>query len=306
MKRGLILILMLILLFVLFLTKSLAVTSEVVKSFDINKEEIQFSLRQGETKPEEITISNILDKKININLEIIGLENFLGLSEKSLELGAGSSKTITLKATADEDAIPDLYIGRLIIEADNFKKETPISIEIESKKSVFGIKLEVPEKYLEISPGKEFLTNINLFRREGQGKFDILLNYDIKNEKGEIVVSEQETFSIDIQTGFVKTIYLPSDLKYGRYILYIKATHNGEVSSASTWFSVVGSYPTSLEIILFGVLIFFMIVLVGVIYEIIKMKRYISRKMKIDEKILAKNGMIKIRNLKGGINKKWI
>ena len=91
----------------------------------------------------------------------------------------------------------------------NIEKEVLIGIGVESRGILFDISAEIPEGFLEVVPGEELLTNIEIFGLGGKGKVDVLLEYLIIDENGNIIVSDTETVSVETQASFVKKLKIP-------------------------------------------------------------------------------------------------
>ncbi len=270
------------------------------KDFSVDKERITIKLKQGETKKQEIIIENTGTQKIKLDLSIFNLEEFVRVREEHFELNKSESKTIALDFIASEDASPDLYMGKLIIESDGIEKEILIAIEVESKKPLFDVKVSIPEKFLYVAPGEEIMSEINLYSLGAEGRVDVSLDYMVKNEQGSIIISEQETKAVETETSFIKTLKIPEDTKPGAYIFYVKASYNGEVASASTWFSVGLEKPFFKKgniflIIIIIIIIIFIIFLLFVLIELKTLKKYIKTHMKINKDTLVKEGVIKLR-----------
>lgn len=214
----------------------------IVKNFSVNKEIVSVSLKQGETKEQNIVIKNTGSYKLKINLQNTQLKDFLKISEESFELEAGKSKTITLNFSAGENVIPELYQGKLIIKTDGIEREILIVVEVESKKSLFDIKIEIPRKFLYVMPGKNISAKIILYNLGEIKNVDVDMHYVIKDENGNEIISEKETITVGEEEEFIKTFQLPRDIKFGNYVFYTKIVYQGETASASASFSV-GEMP---------------------------------------------------------------
>ena len=190
---------------------------------------------------------------------------------------------------------------KLIVKADSIEKEILIAIEVESKKPLFDVKVEIPEQFLYVLPGEEILANIKLFRIEGKEKVDVKVEYVVKNEQGETILSEEETRAVETETSFVKAFSLPQNIKYGTYIFYVKAVYNGEVASSSAQFSVEKlekPFFKKENILLIIIIIIFIVILLFVLIELRMLKKHIKSYMKIDENTLVKEKFIKIKKIK--------
>lgn len=212
------------------------VSGEIIK---LNKNRISITLKQGATKSEEIIITNLRNSIRSIDLEISGIKDFIKLSEESFGLKPGESKTISLRFFSDENTIPNLYQGKLIVKSGSAEKEILIAIDVESIEPLFDVTLEIPDAFLKVVPGEEVIANIKLFEVQQVGKVDVKLEYSIKDQDSNLIISDAETIAVDRQANFVKSLKIPLETKEGDYLFYVKLTYNGEVASASEWFNVV-------------------------------------------------------------------
>ena len=273
-------------------------TSKIIKGINLDKEKITIKLKQGETKIEEISITNKGNQQISIKLYSPKLEDFMKISEKEFNLSAGETKIITLDIIAREDTPSNLYIGKLIIEAYGLEKEMLIAIEVGSAKPLLDVKVEIPKRFLAVSPEEEILATISLFNVIGSGKVDVRVEYIIKNEENQVIVFDEETVAVETQTSFIKEFKIPPDAKYGAYMIYIKTTYNENVASASAWFEVSRKSFLTTENIWLIIFIFIIIFILIVFYELRKIRRYIKDSIKIDEKTLVREGLVKPKGIK--------
>jgi hypothetical protein len=254
----------------------------VKKDFSVDKEIISVTLKQGETKEELFTVKNTGNKAMKFIIQNPKLREIIKISETEFTLNAEESKIIILDFLAKEASIPNLYLGKLIIQANGIEKEILISIEIESKKPLFDIKIEIPRGFMHVMPGGELISNIKIFNVERKRSADVLVEYIIKDEKGNEILSESEMIFVETQTTFTKSFEIPMNTKCGKYILYIKATYKEQTGSASAWFNVCKEPVFTLKsILIIGMIIG---IIIGLIILIIlfkkRKKKYKKRKKK--------------------------
>ena len=266
-----------------------------ISYFSVDKVTIKTSLKQGETKKEEITIKNTGTTKMKFTIANTAIQDLIKISESEFELNAGQSKTIGLDFIARADTIPDLYMGNLIITGGNTKKEILMAIEVESAKPLFDVEVEIPRTFLHILPGEELFANIRLYSLGKQGRVDVKLEYEIKDESGKRIIHDQETRAVETETNFMQSFEIPKDAKYGDYVLYIKATYDHQSASSSAFFSVGEiEMPFTKEgytiLIVVGIAI---IVLTIILIELRKFRKYSNIHSKIDEEKLVKYKLVK-------------
>jgi len=217
------------------------VGGKVIKNFSVNKDKINLNLKPGQTEKEHIIIENNGNTNIRITLENSQLRDFMKINETDFNLNGGESRIVSLDFVIKEDTVPDLYLGSLIIRGGGVEKEIAIALDIESKKSSFDVEIKIPEEFMQVKAGKEIKVNIVLNTIEEMGIVDINLNYIIKDEGNNVIISEQETLEVSTHspTEFTRNFTIPLEVSSGNYILYTKVIYKGEIASASSWFSVI-------------------------------------------------------------------
>ncbi|MEM3075124.1 MAG: hypothetical protein QXX55_00695 [Candidatus Pacearchaeota archaeon] len=258
-----------------------------IPRFIIDKEQIYVKLRVGEVKTENFTITNIGNEAIKFKIENL-IKNLLvvELDEKEeIILNPSESKSINLNVIAKENILPGLYLGKIILNFGVLKKEILVAIEIESEGVLLDVRVEIIDKYKKILPGEEILSEIRLFNLGESGKRrDILIEYIIKDYDNNEIIHESESLAIETQVTFIKRLKTPSNIKAGRYILYVRAvTPDGKVASSSNNFEVIS--PTSKAIkkefiiwIILGILI------ILIIYNILLKRKNLKNSKKIGKK----------------------
>ncbi len=268
------------------------------ENFTINPEEIKITLKQGETKEAKISIKNTGAKKTKITISNTNLENFIRINNAEFDLEVGQTVDVIVDFIARENAIPDLYLGKLIISGDGLSKEILVAIEVETKKPLFDVKVNIPRQFRTLIPGDSLVANIELFNLGDIGKVDVVLDYFIKDINGNDIITEKETVAVETRASLIKEFLLPEDLPYGNYIVYVKATYDGETASSTAWFVVAEKKPFiyTNTAIFYGVAILILILLIILYLEIKKFKK--ENIPYINERTLLKRGMMKKRKEK--------
>ena len=84
-------------------------------------------------------------------------------------------------------------MGKIIVKVDGIKKEILIAIEVETKKPLFDVKVEIPSRFLYIMPGEELFAKVEIFNLGQIGSVDVAIDYIIKDREGNEILSEHET-----------------------------------------------------------------------------------------------------------------
>lgn len=274
--------------------------SKPKKPFSLDADRLEVSVRRGEVKSEAVIIKNIGTKNIKVNLTQIGLGNLIRIHEDYFELAAGQSKTILLDFIAREDSFPSLYLGKIIVSSEGIEEEILVAVNVNSKNALFDVIIEIPDNFLQIFPGEDVIANIKLFEIEKIGKIDVIIEYGIRDRGGNLITSEKETIAVEKQANFVKSLKTPDDVEDGDYLFYINVEYNGQIASASEWFSISRGGISGIQIqqyMVFMVLVVMMVIIIILFREIRNIRSSIKKPYKIDENILAREKLIKIKNL---------
>jgi len=239
---------------------------KAVKSFDLDANEISVSLTPGSITTKKFTITNKLDKKISISLTKEKLDDIVLLKEMQIELGPKESKEISFDVIIREEVIPELYVGKLIIKNGGTTEEILIIIEVEYKDALFDLRVNIPEEYSKVLPGKEILAEIELFNLGLLKRADVEIEYVIEDDEGNKVLTEKETIAVETKVGFLKRIKVPENVDKGKYILYVKVSYNEKFASATATFNVIKKETNMLVVLA-------IIVFLGIIIYLYQRKR---------------------------------
>ena len=249
-----------------------------VSSFSIDNNQISVTLKPGQVKTENITVTNNGTRSIRIVAENL-FNDFVIRIEDAIDLNPGESKTIPIYLVAREDTIPDLYLGKIILSSGDIRKEVLIAIEVESEGILLDVRAEILRDYKDIFPGGEILAEMRLFNLGvSDERKDVIIEYIIKDYEGIEVFKQTESLAIETQLSFIKRIPVSQNIKLGKYVLYVKAIYDGKTASSSDNFEIISSKTTIREKVFAGVLIIIIASLILVIYYRIKRNKKNSKK----------------------------
>ena len=224
-------------------------TSEI-DEINIDKDSIKVKMKLDETKNDYLIIENKENKKIKLTLTINPEIGFVfiesGLNKYSFDIDALESRNIEIKIRANsEDKVKEgVYVSKLIIEGDNFKKVLPVVIEVESKgPTLFDVEVTIPSEYSVVEPGNRIVANLLLFNLGVTGVIDAKIDYEIIDLDGNIILSESEIQGVETQFQKVKELIIPRDAEPGKYVLSVKVTYyEGEKEriATATYFFEIG------------------------------------------------------------------
>lgn len=241
--------------------------------FDLDIEEMLVYLKQGEVSTKYFTIENKENRKITFDIKSDGLEDFIKISDEKITLNPKESKIIPVDFLAREDALSDLYLGKIIITSESTEKEILVLFEIESSGPLFDVKMEIPNKFRYVLPGEEVFAEIEVYNLGDSERVDVFFDYIVKNSKGEEILFEQDSLAVETSANFLKGIEIPLNVPFGKYVFYVRANYANQTAIASVLFNVgrKSAIPVAAGIITFIIVLIVCIILV--IFRIRKIKK---------------------------------
>jgi len=172
---------------------------------------------------------------------------------------------------------------------------TTVSIEKEGDLDLMDVELEVINEFKSVMPGEDLLVQMTIYNLLASGLLDFEIEYIVRNELGEVLLKESETIGIETKVGFIKNIYIPEDFKEGEYTVHAKTIYTDKYASSGAGFTVSESSFLSREDLMLILITTLSIGIIILILEIILIRRHIKRHIKIDEKRLIRERLIKIK-----------
>lgn len=258
--------------------------------FTLSPNEIIIFLKQGEKATKGIFITNDWTKELEVTLEVPGFEDLLKISEETIKLNPGETKTISLEITIGEDTLPNLYIGEIFVEAENILKKIPIIIEIISKEPLFDVIVSLEDS--RVSPGSTLHSDVEIFNIADLKLVDVEVEYEITDYQNNILIYQRETRAVEQRTSFVKKFEIKESTPEGKYILYVRVTHNGKVASSSILFEVKRSM-LDVRSLLVIIIVILLAAIIFIIYEIKKIRKHIRKHHRVNERVLARERFIR-------------
>jgi len=206
------------------------------KDYTINLENIKVKLALGETAEKTLIIENTGQTEVSISLDVEGVEQYLSLSEDSVDLGIDESIRITLDFIGRNLGS---FVGRITTIAEGIIKSVPIIVEIITELVLFDVKLDIPFGYSEVEPGSELRTQITLLNVGAPEKVDVFATYFIKDLRGNIVYEETETFAVEKQISYTKALPIHKTTELGSYVAIVEIRYVDSFAVSSQLFRVV-------------------------------------------------------------------
>jgi len=241
---------------------------ESLSPIKVNIDLLKVSLKEDQIITESLSITNDGNVKLNLNLKIKGLEEFISLSDNFVALEPGETKIITLKIAGK---LSGAYSGKLLIENAEISKPIKIFIEIEPKQALFDVKVGIHNKQKQVKKGSYAEALIDLVNI-GDEPINANLYYAIRDFDGNIISFNDETLKVSDELSIIRKLKVPENTKEGNYIFYVKATYNGNIAISSDLFNVLDTaqMPIGFEFRILG--LFAILALILIILTILNLK----------------------------------
>jgi len=238
------------------------------RRFKVDEESINVRIVLDEIKTREFKLTNLEDYGIDVEISVEELDDLIIINDR-VSLEKDEKKTVKFKVISPEEL--GIRTGKIILSYKDVRKEILISINPQSKETLFDVSVNLAEDKLEKQDNLK--TQLNLLP-VGEKGIDVTVKYIIKDFKGEIYYEESETFYVDAPISVSKEFAIDR-LNHGDYILGVEMSYLGGFASASQLFEVKGKFPikeVNFIIILAGLVIIIILIILGM--TMWKTKRY--------------------------------
>ncbi len=276
---------------------------------------IKVRTSQGQTADYFLKIANVGNEKLRLNLELNPVLDFIiiedSIGKKTIDLEPLQTRVVNLKFLIPENLEPDIYATQLEIKGGSQKSTIPVIAEVKSKGPlVFDVELEVLESYKIVKPGEIVVGQLTLFNLGGVNRVDALLEYSIKDTKGNAVITETEAVAVETQLQKTREMKVPNYLAPGDYIFAVKATYNGQVATSSSIFNVSeglqipelikGNSTLLIAILILLVIIIFLIYQ----YKLLRLFKENSGTRTLKDKLKHQSSILEHASRRGLVDKK--
>ncbi len=182
------------------------------------------------------------------------------------ELGPGESKTLDVVFVALSK--PGVFTSSIIIGDEVI----PVTITVRQELLLFDTKIQVLNKDKKIEEGGILKTKITLIPMGDKQRFDVTLNYEIKDFSNKVYLKKSETLLVTEKKEIERSFNIKS-LPLGKYVIALEAVYPRGIAPSSDQFEVVGKAPMSLLLKIIIVILIWMIVILIVAIIIILYRR---------------------------------
>jgi len=209
-----------------------------IYDFLVDRSLIEVELKQGETLKTSLKIKNTESISQEFKIEN-NLKDYSVVSEDSFVLAAGEEKIIQITFFTVDDSTPGVYPGKIIIKTSANKKEIPVILTVNSKKSLFDVILDIPPKYLELLPGEDLLLHLTLLNLGDFERADVSIEYIIKDFEGNAILSQEDVAAVETQITLTKMINIPSNIVPRDYVAIAYVKYGDSFGISSKMFHVI-------------------------------------------------------------------
>ncbi len=262
-----------------------AIARKVEKRFLLSKDSVSEEIESGAEKEIRLNITNLIDEKISVRLNLEGIKG--EIANSTFPLDFGQKHTIVLRVKAEGQAIA---IGKLVVISGEETKSVPIILKTRYPKQAYSISVGIVNST--VMAGEDLKAVIKI-ENAGSAPFNAVLSYFIKDSDNKIVYREIETIYIDKDI-IGKAIKVPDGIRKGKYILVVDMLYEGGMDSAASFFNVASkikalSREEKQKALLIGAIIFVIIMLL----DFLSYRFYVYQKPEYRYESLSLSVMIK-------------
>ena len=265
------------------------------KDFKLDISDFILSLKQGESRTFVLKITNIGTEELLFNLSIEGLSDFIIFDETEFNILPGSSKEITIDFKTSKFESPGQYFGSIVVIADDIKKSIPVIVNVNALETEFDVDLEISPKYSVVKPGKILKTNVTITNIKDPVDTNATLYFALKDLSGNIYDSSEEEISFTTSLFLEKEFEIPSGIKEGKYLIYVRVSNEDSIAIDSESFEIGSKFKLAAFLKSGFIFISILILSIFLASMMIKMKRD-RQKERILELYLMLNNLKKAVN----------
>jgi len=242
-----------------------AVPLEPAGYFSMSPSIIDVEIAQGQTITVLVDITNELESvDMSIDMDYSGLERFMIIKDTSFKVSPEGTKTVEIEIFADENEIPEVYEGEIIVTGNGAKQFLDVIIQVKEKRALFDVVTTV--KTRGVKPGGTVVADINMTNVGDIGVVNATLYYAAKTFNGTVIADNEESVMIDKKLNVERALNISKDTDSGNYFFYSRLTYE-EVMATSADTFLVGVAGINILFIITMILILVIIIVVIILYR---------------------------------------
>ena len=209
--------------------------TQLARDFTISISSIKEELALGDETNKVLKIKNTGTAALDFNFSVVTVDPFVSFSNDSFSLDPDQENIIGIKILGRRLGS---YFGEIEVISGQIKKLIDIIIEIESDLVLFDVKLDIPPANKEVEQGGELKEQITLLNVGTARQVDVIPTYIIKDRRGNVIYESTETFAVEKQISYVKSIRIDKDLPPGDYLSIVELRYEDSFAVSSELFKV--------------------------------------------------------------------
>ena len=206
-------------------------------NIEVEPEILEVTLYQGESNKQSIDVKNNLNQNIELQIEIKDLEEYISLSQNYISLAPQQTQTILTTLSVSPYTIPDIYIGKLLINYGSFQKVINSIINVKERNALFDLSLELEKK--SFLPGEKIPVATKVFNIKSEDEIGVKLYFSITDlDKNTVYEFPSENIVVKGNQTVYKTLFLPEDFEPGNYLILGEIRYNNNSAFSYETFSV--------------------------------------------------------------------
>lgn len=199
--------------------------------FTLDNDILEAKLKLGDTSAQQIRIKNKDFRAIDIEIDISDVDEFVSVDTSEFTLNKSNSMNIEF-ILAPLDKEPGIYTGRIKIISGTISADVFVIVVIEEEKPLFEIDLSSINGLNNMEAGDIINVDIST-SNEINTDVDIEFSYLIKDMDGNVILSKEDSVTIDKRTGLEYKINISDDIELGNYIIFTKIIYNDNIITSS-------------------------------------------------------------------------
>ena len=273
-KRGIVhfQVLLFVALIVIFQGRiAFAEEQKLADGFDVNTLLLKVTLPEMTSVSKTISIKSSSGGDFSLEVEKV---RGVGLSDYNFSLGRDERKIVEVNFDASS-LEPGIYVGSIKISDRKETKALPLIFEIHSEDVIYGLNLDIPPRYTDISPGGKLIAQLKVFdltadggASAGLGSNRVDINYYVYSVKEGLISSESESIIVNREVQLTKTISLPGSIKEEEYVFGAAVKYSSSIATSSRIFRVSAPQkePFFLDSNIIWILVIIIIFFLGIVF----------------------------------------
>lgn len=133
--------------------------------------------------------------------------------------------------------------------------------------------VDIPEKYNQVSAGERFFFTLAVKYPENPTRIDLRLNYEIRNQAGELVAQTKVLKAVETQASFIDSIVIPENVEGGFHTIDVLVNDYGDINEkVGTSFQITSKAKDKTDTYLLIIAIAIVLLFILVLYDINRKK----------------------------------